>query len=163
MSKILVITGGIAVILFSFLGRNDAPAELSPAPTLTKGDIEIELIIADTPAKRTQGLSEHNGLKQNQGMLFVFEEEDHHGIWMKDMLFPLDIIWLTDAPAEVSAQAGKDDERRMVIVDVQKNAGPESFPKIYSPKEKAFYVLEVNAGFLDKNNIKIGDVLTLSD
>lgn len=62
-------------------------------------------------------------------MLFVFPEAGLHRFWMKDMNFPIDIYWL-----------GKNYE----VVDVAKNVPPESYPKTFSPKSPANYVLETN-------------------
>ena len=51
--------------------------------------------LADTPEKRFQGLSGREILEEGTGMLFVFQEERQHTFWMKDMRFPLDMIWIT--------------------------------------------------------------------
>jgi uncharacterized membrane protein (UPF0127 family) len=75
-------------------------------------------------------------------MLFVFDRPDTYSFWMKDMNFPIDIIWLSSD---------------MKVVYTKKNARPELYPEIYIPKEKAKYVLEVVAGFSDKNNLQEGD------
>jgi uncharacterized membrane protein (UPF0127 family) len=86
-----------------------------------------------------------NKLPQNKGMLFVFQEEQIHAFWMKNMRFPLDIIWA-------------DADKR--IVDIRENALPcqESCPHIV-PEFPAKFVLEVNAGFVENNNIQVGDKL----
>lgn len=111
------------------------------------GNTSIDIEVSDTIATRQLGLSYRESLDQNSGMLFVFDSYNIEYFWMKDMKFPLDIIWI------------KDD----TIVDISKNVPT---PKVevplnqlptYSPKEKVNYVLEVNAGFADKNKIKIGD------
>lgn len=61
---------------------------------------------------------------------------------MKSMKFPIDIIWFSS------------DKK---VVGIAENARPESFPEIFRPAEPARYVLEVNAGYVKKSNIKIGD------
>jgi len=111
------------------------------------GDSIINAEIVDTPEKRALGLSGRKNLPAQGGMLFVFDKENYHTFWMKDMNFPLDMIWI-----------GAD----MKIVDVFKNATPDSYPK-YSikPDYPAQYVLETNAGWLDKNKINIGDKINL--
>ncbi len=82
-------------------------------------------------------------LPQDKGMLFVFEKEKIHPFWMKNMRFPLDIIWL---------------DANKKIVDIYQNAQPckETCDSII-PKSAATFVLEVNAGFVEKNKIKVGD------
>ncbi len=61
---------------------------------VTLGRTALHVFIADTSEKRTRGLSYRESLGKNQGMLFVFEEVGRHGIWMKEMKFPIDILWL---------------------------------------------------------------------
>lgn len=109
----------------------------------------IKVEIADTDAKRELGLSGHKLLTDEEGMLFVFEEASVYPFWMKDMLFPIDIIWL--------AQSEVEGIKKVKVIYIQKNAQPDSFPEAFGPDQNALYVLEVNAGFSDKNNLKIGD------
>lgn len=110
------------------------------------GDIVVE--IARSPAKRRCGLSGRRELHDGHGMLFIFEKPELHGIWMKDMDFPIDILWL---------------DRDMRVVDAARNADPESFPKIFRPREPALYVLEVPAGFVEKYGIEIGEKAEISE
>ena len=114
--------------------------------TTTKKDHQIRVIlggaqvfveIADTSSLREKGLSGHKKLSADQGMLFVFQESQQYGFWMKDMLFPIDIIWF-------------DSNRK--IVDVWENATPESYPKIFTPRALSLFVLEVPAGFFAEHN-----------
>lgn len=106
------------------------------------GETAITLDIADTEQSRIQGLSGRKSIPKNHAMLFVFDESAQHGIWMKDMNFALDIVWLN--------------EYREVI-HVERNVTPETFPKIFGPQKPSKYVLEFKAGFASKNGIKIGD------
>jgi uncharacterized membrane protein (UPF0127 family) len=107
----------------------------------------INLEIADTNTKRELGLSGHKPLADDQGMLFVFNNIGKYPFWMKDMLFPIDIIWLE--PSNI--------EGVLNVVYIEKNAQPNSYPATFGGQIDAQYVLEVNAGFSDKNNLKIGD------
>jgi len=110
--------------------------------TLSIGDTILTAEIAGTASKRIKGLSGKLSLSDDIGMLFVFEESDFHGIWMKDMLFPIDIIWIDDD---------------FNIVGIKEYAEPASYPEVFEPKEKAKYILEANAGFVNKYNIEVGD------
>lgn len=105
--------------------------------------INVTTEIADTPKKHQQGLSNHQPLQENQGMLFVFNEKQIQSFWMKNMLFPLDIIWIEDNR----------------IAKINANLAPEGETpqNIYKSDIPVNYVLEVPAGFCQKNNIKIGD------
>ena len=106
---------------------------------------EIAVDIARTDEQREQGLSGRIELKEDEGMLFVFEKGGKHPFWMKDMNFGIDIIWISE------------DKK---VIYIKKNALPESYPEIYgldASMENAKYVLEVVSGFSDKNNLKEGD------
>lgn len=105
-------------------------------------DKEWRVEVANTMVKRIQGLSGREGLKDITGMLFDFPNFGKQGIWMKDMNFSIDIVWLNN---------GK-------IVDIAPNASPElgtSF--VFYPREDANYVLELPANFTKENNLKIGE------
>lgn len=105
-------------------------------------DAIIDLEIVDDAEERTKGLSGRKTLPADRGMLFVMQSVERHGIWMKDMHFSIDIIWL-------------DAEKR--VVGIEKEATPESYPDAFYPDEDALYVLEVNAGFVDEYGIAKGD------
>ena len=89
-------------------------------------DISIQVEVSDTQNERTKGLSGKENLGNREGMLFVFDNEDLHGIWMKDMNFPIDILWINE-----------DYE----IVDIKENAKPESFPEIFYPRFRNTIIL----------------------
>lgn len=115
---------------------------------------KVAVEIAKTGEQRQKGLSGRVTLDANSGMLFVFEKKKvFPSFWMKDMLFPLDIIWIAD---------GK-------ITKIDKNlpipnpaANQLSTLALYTPDKPIDYVLEVNAGFSDKNNFQVGDSVDLS-
>ncbi len=100
-----------------------------------------------------KGLSGRKEIAENEGMLFLFSYPAPK-IWMKNMNFPIDIIWLAPSKDE----AGKN---RIKVVYIKKDARPELYPEVYGPDvsiSDARYVLEVASGFSDKNNLKIGDL-----
>ncbi len=115
----------------------------------------ISVAIADTPEKQIQGLSGQKTLGENQGMLFKFSKQSQVSFWMKDMNFNLDIIWIenkkiigitADVPAPVNNK--------------RYDAQDTSLPR-YSSPGPVDAVLEVNAGWSKKNNIKVGDELSI--
>lgn len=107
------------------------------------GDVKVKVEIADEPLEMQQGLSNRESLGKNHGMLFVFAEPGQPAFWMKDMKFPIDIIWI---------QGEK-------IVDIAPNLPPLAgdYVSTYEPRVPANYVLEVNAGFAEEHGVKIGD------
>lgn len=107
-------------------------------------NIVINAEIADTPDERYGGLSKRESLEGGRGMLFLFNEYGRPSFVMRDMKFPIDIIWIRDN----------------IIVDVSKNL-PLPVPGEpliqYFPNSEINRVLEVPGGFADISNIKIGD------
>ena len=81
-------------------------------------------------------------LAEHDGMLFIFQDEDSYSFWMKNMNFPLDIIWV---------------DKDKKIVDIKKNVPACLGPcQPLSPSAKARYVIEVSAGFTDRHSVSIG-------
>lgn len=107
--------------------------------------IEFVVLIADTPKLQTLGLSYRETLPHDTGMLFVFSESDKYGFWMKDMRFSIDIIWF---------------DEEFVVVGVDENISPESYPRVFRPLVPVRFVLEVNAGQASNNGITIGEKAT---
>jgi uncharacterized membrane protein (UPF0127 family) len=110
------------------------------------GETSVTLDIADTDLERILGLGGRDSLPKNHGMLFIFEEKAEHGIWMKDMKFSIDIIWLNEYSE---------------VIYIERNVSPNTFPKVFGPQKPSSYVLEFNAGFVSRNNIKVGDKFVL--
>ncbi len=103
-------------------------------------------MIADTPALREKGLSGRAGLAPDEGILFVFPADGQYGFWMKDMRFPIDILWLSG---------------RGEILDMRKSVSPSTYPAVFTPAASARYVLELPAGFSEAYTVKIGDEVKL--
>jgi len=106
------------------------------------------LEIANTPSERERGLMNRTELREDAGMLFVFEKEDEYKFWMKNTLIPLDMIWMD--------KEGK-------IVYIKENAEPcKADPcESFGPVGKAKYVLEINGGLVKKTGIKLNDIAIL--
>jgi uncharacterized membrane protein (UPF0127 family) len=96
--------------------------------------ITFDVLVADTSSTRSRGLAAVDMLTSREGMLFIFDQSGTHGIWMKDVKYPIDIIWISE---------------NFRIVDIKKNAKPESYPEVFRPSKPARYVLEVPAGSID--------------
>lgn len=100
----------------------------------------LRVLVADTPALRERGLSGMSRLDAD-GMLFIFDQPDN-GLWMKDMVFPLDIIWISPD---------------LQVVDITEDATPESYPHLFHSQHPAQFAVEVPAGFVRQHHISIGD------
>lgn len=111
-----------------------------------KGKIAIKnLLIADSEEEIRRGLGGLAHLPIDSGMLFVFGVKGHHGIWMKEMKFPIDIIWL---------------DEMFRIVDLKENARPETYPEVFTPQSMARYVLETSSGFVKRRGLSVGDEMS---
>lgn len=109
----------------------------------------INVIVAESEFQKRRGLGNRNDLGNFDGMIFVYPSAYKLGVVMRDMRFPIDIIWFYD---------GK-------VVDIAPNVPLEPNVKeedlrIYFPREKANVFLELKAGWAADNDIRIGDKLT---
>src|SRR5437899_5662874 len=92
---------------------------------------------------RAMGLMFRPSLAQDRGMLFLFEQPDFHGIWMKNCKFPIDILWLDEARTVVH------------VADSVPPCKAEPCP-VYQPLRKASYVVELNAGQARREKAVVG-------
>lgn len=137
-SKYFLIVSFFAVAMPSFFYLS---GDIQYKKVILDESVEIKAEVADSFWETTKGLGGRDFLPEEEGMLFVFPEDSKKSFWMKGMKFSLDIIWIND---------GK-------IIDINKNAPFDDQKKVYYPDAVIDYVLEVNAGFSDKNNIEVGD------
>lgn len=105
------------------------------------GTKKYTLYVADTKQKQAQGLSGVKNLEENEGMLFDFKKSGTYYFWMKDMLFPLDFVFIRDG----------------TIVDIISHVDPKDYPKIYTAIVPFDAVIELNSGATEVSEIKIGE------
>ena len=123
----------------------------TPAGHVTANGQVINVLVADTSERWFKGLSGRDALGEYGGMWFTFLSKDYYAMVMRDMKFPLDIIWLDDG----------------IIVDMAPNVQPESGVEEasltkYRPRLPADAVLELPAGSVAQYGLKIGDKLDFS-
>lgn len=113
----------------------------------TLKDLPLILEQATTPKQWEHGLSDRLDLGSSDGMLFIFPQSHVPIFWMKDMHFPIDIIWLSD---------GK-------VLDITPGVPVQTGGKLvtYSPSAAVNMVLETRAGWAQENGVKLGDILIL--
>lgn len=121
--------------------------------TVTYEENLLKAYLADSFVKNMFGLMFRDRLEKNTGMLFVLsmESKAEASIWMLNMRFSIDVIWM---------------DRNGKIVDIVEGMKPckSLFRcRTYMPKHKANYVLELNAGAVQDLGIKVGDTIGLPD
>jgi hypothetical protein len=126
----------------SFVFTKHGSASIINTSGTILSDFDIE--IADTPEKLKTGLMYRDKLQPNQGMLFIFPEQEIRSFWMKNTYLPLDILFINSDS---------------VIVSISQNTTPFSENSINS-KAPSQYVLELNAGIVKKYDISLGDKFT---
>ena len=145
----------VAIVLFLLmlvlaLGGCDGPPPDSPGEASVRigGEVAYAVDVADEAEERQQGLSGRETMAQDAGMLFVFEEEEPLTFWMKDMRFPLDIIWIDGQCRLIDVAAD--------VPTPPPNAENADIPRVQSPLP-AQYVLELNAGEWERAGLLPGD------
>jgi len=115
--------------------------QLQPHTTLHLGDGIFTAQVAKTQAARDRGLTGTPSLSADNAMIFVYDTDGKWPINMKDMNFPIDIVWLN-----------KDKQ----VIYIVKNVPPESYPyQQFAPKDDARYVVELAAGVVGQKSIDI--------
>ena len=133
-----------AVLTISQLfGRLDRRQQL-PTRNVTLDGRVLQAQIADDEQERTKGLSDRNSLADGQAFILSFQKKTPGGIWMKDMRFPIDVLWVT--------ADGK-------VVGLVRNISPSSYPNVYYSSIPVNSVVELPAGYIDTHKIRIGSML----
>ena len=141
----------VLVFLFVFLihpakGVQPNVGQIKKTTIFFPGGKHIEAVIADDQESRTTGLMGSTHLDLNQGMLFIFDLNEPHMMWMKNMNIPIDIVWLNEQKA---------------IIDFVQSAPPckpESCV-IFGPLLPSRYILEIKDGASKTLQLKKGVVL----
>ncbi len=117
--------------------------ERSEKAKLSIGEQEFSVILADTDALREHGLSDSASIGARQTMLFSFDQPGKYSFWMKDMNYPIDMVWLN--------KEGK-------IIYIVHGAPPESFPEVFAPASNdSIAVLELKSGTMQSLHVNVGD------
>jgi uncharacterized membrane protein (UPF0127 family) len=145
-----IIIGLIVVVIAVVIGVHFVSKHVVKIQTADK-TYKLFVEIADDSDERTIGLMEHTEFSDDKAMLFVYEKEGYPTIWMKNMDFPIDIIFI-----------GGD----LKIRQIEQNVPPCPADGLdctrYTSSFPAQYVLEVNAGYTKRRGIKVGDTADLN-
>jgi hypothetical protein len=131
----------LAVVAFALAGC--AP-ELDRAVALD--GIEVRVHVADDDAERSQGLQGYDPLAEGEGMLFVFDDVAPRTFAMKDVSFPIDILFI-DSDLNVSA---------IVALD----PGDTELAQSPSPSP---YVIELPQGWAEEQGVGVGSTLVMPE
>ncbi len=121
------------------------------SPAIEVNGISLEVEIANTPEKQMQGLSGRGELKEGAGMLFPYAPPQEVTFWMKDMLIPIDMIFIMDSKVVTLYEHVKPEPNI-----------PQNQLKHYSSVLPIDYVLEVPAGWSQKNGVTVGSSTDIS-
>ena len=153
-TPLLVIVGAIALFYFlSLSSKLEIPSEAvfeEKKSEIIEIYLEKTKVFADvvkTQSAIERGLSGRENLLSNHGMLFIFSTPDRYGFWMKEMKFPIDILWLSNDGS---------------VMHTEEGVSPETYPQTFAPKSGlARYVLELPAGYSREHQVEIGDKIDL--
>jgi hypothetical protein len=129
----------------NFLSRFSQKVEI------TEIQIESAKLFVETASNETQwshGLSNITELKENNGMMFIFPTSERRSFWMKDTHIPLDLIWISD-------------NKIVGIVHMfpELAISEQALTRYYSPVPIDM-TIETNLNWTERNNIKVGDIIT---
>lgn len=128
---------GVFALLSPLIFYHPATGELN------ENGQKVSLEIVSTEAARQKGLSGRTSLAQNKGMIFVFDRAGHQCLWMKDMQFSLDMVFVND---------------HKQIIQIEPNVSPQTYPKSFCAADTR-YVLELHDGEAAKLDLHTGQTL----
>jgi uncharacterized membrane protein (UPF0127 family) len=158
--KKLLITLGVFLVAILILGvayqnqnilnqnvKYDTPVEKETFVKINENLIRVEM--ATTNAQKAKGLSQRKYLGKDDGMLFDLRNDNPpHVFWMKDMLIPIDIVWIN--------------ERKIIKINEAVQPPLPNTPDTQLEKlivmENVDYVLEVNTSYTSSHNVMVGDL-----
>ncbi len=136
----LLILGGL-VFPTSLPAGEEVSEYGNPFAVVTLGEVKVKAEVVRAPEKLFLGLGHRAELPEGRGMLFILPGLGIQYFCMRDMEFPIDIIWLAS-------------DR---VVGITKNMPPGDSQTNYPSPEAVQYALEVPGGFSDRKGIKTGD------
>ena len=147
-ATVLIVAGLGAYIALpepTFAAESAMLLPVDPVPLVAQtdsGDKSFTIEVADDASERSKGLMYRKTMEDDHGMLFVFEQTQPVGFWMKNTPMPLDLLFI--------GQDGR-------VKDI-KPGKPFSEASI-SPNQPVRFVLEFKSGIAGKAGIKAGDLL----
>jgi len=146
MRLLRLLLGGFFIIILA--GCINQPIMKTSQIKINNQILKVE--VAETLGQLVNGLSRRESLDENNGMLFKYPNYQSRNFHMKEMNFPLDFVWIKD-----EVIVGLTQDVSVLSPDGQIN-------KVKSPNDVNL-VLEVNAGWVRQNGVKIGDLVETLD
>ena len=150
---------GIAAVIIGVVGMLSIPKDVKleqtefPSGIVKIDGVTLQVQVADTKPLQTRGLMFQEKLPYEKGMLFIFEDEGVRSMWMLNMQFALDVLWI---------------DEQGNVVHIEKDTQPcksalETMACTFTngDEKPAKYVLEVTTGFVDKYNITTNSKLEI--
>jgi uncharacterized membrane protein (UPF0127 family) len=134
----------LACILVLLIVNKDTGPAPQPKTCLDINGQCVELERLETSQEHLKGLSGRDYLPAGTGMLFAYSASATECMWMKDMRFSIDIVWL--------------DESKF-INKIEQNVSPETYPKNFC-QDDTMYVIELNAGDVEQLGLQVGQKLS---
>ncbi len=149
-----VLLAGMIIALACLLFVLPTPVPVSNTPVSVIADASdkpaaptaFHYEVVTDPAAQERGLGGRTDVPADYGMLFVFPQDDTVGFWMKDMLVPIDIIWLSDTGT---------------ILGIDADVATSTYPNVFYPPEPVKYVLETRAGNAAAQGWTVGTALPI--
>ena len=141
MKKIMMVAL-VTTLLAAFLAacQSADPNPVRKRVSLAVGPATFQVETARTEAERETGLMHRTVMAENQGMLFIFDKDDHLNFWMKNTILPLSIAYIS------SSGVIKE------ILDMQAQS-LAAVPSTWAVR----FALEVNQGAFQRAGVKVGD------
>lgn len=143
---VIVAIGTILFMYQKFSGKLPGPENSMRKAMVTVGEAEITAALPGTDAERYKGLGDRESITDGQGMLFIMGGPGKHRFVMRGMLFDLDFVFINED----------------TVVDIARSVSKNYKGEIVGMVEYN-YVLEVNADWTKRNDIKIGDKVVIEE
>jgi len=145
----IALCAALALLLaLACAGEEESASPPYPTAEVAIGIHRIEVEVADTPERRSRGLSGRSRLAEGRGMVFPYARAERYGFWMQGMRFDIDIVWIRGD--------------RIVDVSSRVPCDPPGELPVYRPREPADLVLEVPSGTAERLGWRIGDRVTMA-
>lgn len=147
-----VIVGLLSILLFTIYIFHKHQSEINCIDEYRQDSIilapdgtQMAVEISADPVTQAKGLSGRQCIANDWGMLFSFKDSDIRQFWMKDMNFPIDIVWIDD---------------NFQVVGVETNVSPDTYPQTFASPSPVKFVLETGANQAEDLGLVTGATVT---